>query len=87
MFPKLVAYLKMRIKKTAKAIKAGIISVTCPRVTPSISACFPFSGYIVPTGAVQALNLGLRYRITNSHAPVFSLFTFFGNRQTPVSGI
>ena len=87
MIQKLVAHLKMRLKKTAKAIKARFISVTYHLVTPSVSAYLPFSGYVVPTGAVQALNLGLRYRITSSHAPVFSLFTFFGNRQTPVSGI
>jgi len=87
MIRKLVAHLKMRIKKTAKAIKVGFISVTCPLVIPFVSAWLPFFGYIVPTGIVQALNLGLRYRITSSHAPVFSLFTFFGNRQTPVSGI
>ncbi|MFA4826502.1 MAG: hypothetical protein WC593_15235 [Methanoregula sp.] len=87
MFREIVAHLKMRLKKTAKAIKAGFVSVTYHRVTPSVSAYLPFSGYVIPTGAVQALNLGLRYRITSGHAPIFSLFTFFGNRQTPVSGI
>ncbi len=87
MIQKLVAHLKMRIKKTVKAIKAGFIPVTYPLGTPSVSVCLLFSGYIIPTGAVLALNLGLRYRITSSHDPVFSLFTFFGNRQTPVSGI
>jgi hypothetical protein len=27
------------------------------------------------------LNAGKRYRLTSGHAPVFSLYTFFGNRQ------
>lgn len=87
MIRKITEHLKMRLKKTVKAIKARFISVNYHLVTPSVSAYLPFSGYVVPTGVVQALNLGLRYRITSSHAPVFSLFTFFGNRQTPVSGI
>jgi hypothetical protein len=27
------------------------------------------------------LNAGKRYRLTSGHAPIFSLHTFFGNRQ------
>jgi len=38
-------------------------------LTPSISS---------ETG--NALNVGKRYRLTSGHAPIFSLFTFFGNR-------
>ena len=87
MIREIVAHLKMRLKKTVKAIKAKFISVTYHLVTPSVSACLPFSGYVIPTGAVHALNLGLRYRLTSGHAPIFSLFTFFGNRQTSVSGV
>jgi len=87
MIREIVAHLKMGLKKTVKAIKAKFISVTYHLVTPSVSACLPFSGYVIPTGTVNALNLGLRYRLTSSHAPIFSLFTFFGNRLTSVSGV
>ena len=87
MIREIVTHLKMRLKKTLRAIKAKCISVTYHLVTPSLSAYLPFSGYVIPTGTAHALNLGFRYRLTSSHAPVFSLFTFFGNRQTSVSGV
>ncbi len=29
----------------------------------------------------NVFNVGKRYRLTSSHAPIFSLFTYFGNRQ------
>jgi len=29
----------------------------------------------------NALDMGKRYRLTSGHAPLFSLFTFFSNRQ------
>jgi hypothetical protein len=87
MIRELAALVKMGLKKAVKAIKAKFISVTYHLATPSVSPCLPFSGYIIPTGAVHALNLGLRYRLTSGHAPIFSLFTFFRDRQTPVSGV
>jgi len=88
MFREIAANLKMRLKKVVKAINAKINSITDYFSTPSVSARTQFSGYvIIPTGTVNALNLGLRYRLTSGHAPIFSLFTFFGNRQTSVSGV
>ena len=80
-------FLKLikRAKEMAKALKAKFLALThklMPAVlvmkflTPSISS---------ETG--NALNVGKRYRLTSGHAPIFSLFTFFGNRQTPVSGV
>jgi hypothetical protein len=83
MIRELVKNLEMGFKKMMKAIKAGFVSVTYHLVTPSLSAFLPFSGYVVPTGVVNALNVGKRYRLTSGHAPIFSLFSFFGNRQTP----
>ena len=73
-------FLKLikRAKEMAKALKAKFIALThklMPAVlvknflTPSISS---------ETG--NALNVGKRYRLTSGHAPIFSLFTFFGNR-------
>ena len=74
-----------RAKEVAKALKAKFNALTHKlmhtvpvkkSLTPSISS---------ETGNV--LNVGKRYRLTSGHAPIFSLFTFFGNRQTPVSGV
>jgi len=87
MFREIAANLKMRLKKVVKAINAKINSITDYFSTPSVSARTQYSGYVIPTGTVNALNLGLRYRLTSGHAPIFSLFTFFGNRQTSVSGV
>jgi hypothetical protein len=82
MIREFAVHLKMGVKSVVKAIKVKINSITDYFSTPSVPACHQFSGYVIPTGTVNALNLGLRYRLTSGHAPIFSLFTFFGNRQT-----
>jgi hypothetical protein len=35
---------------------------------------------IVPDDSENALSIGKRFRLTGDHAPIFSLFTFFGLR-------
>jgi hypothetical protein len=35
---------------------------------------------IVASASGNVLDMGKRYRLTSGHAPIFSLFTFFGNR-------
>jgi len=87
MIREFAAHLKMGVKSVVKAIKAKINSITDYFSTPSVPTCHQFSGYVIPTCIVSALNLGLRYRLTSGHAPIFSLFTFFSNRQTSVSGV
>jgi hypothetical protein len=82
MIRKMVTHLKIKFKMAVKAIKAGFMSVAYPQVTLPVSACLPFFGFVVPTSAENALNAGLRYRKTSGHAPFFSLFSFFGDRQT-----
>jgi len=83
MIRKIVAHLKMKFKMAVKAIRAGFMSAAYPQVPLPAAACLPFFGFVVPTVAENALNAGLRYRKTSGHAPIFSLFSFFGDR--PVS--
>jgi predicted transcriptional regulator len=70
--------LLTRAKEVAKALKAKFNALTnklIPAVpvkksqTPSISS---------ETG--NAMKMGKRYRLTSDHSPIFSLYTFFGNR-------
>jgi len=67
-----------RAKEVANALKAKFNALTnklMPAVlikkslTPSISS---------ETG--NAMKMAKRYRLTSGHAPIFSLYTFFGNR-------
>ena len=73
-------FLKLitRAKEVAKALKAkfnALINKLLPAVpvkkflTTSISS---------ETG--NAMKMGKRYRLTSDHSPIFSLYTFFGNR-------
>jgi hypothetical protein len=87
MFREFAAHLKMGVKTVIRAIKAKINSITDYFSTSSVPAGQQFSGYVIPTSIASVMNLGLRYRLTSGHAPIFSLFTFFGNRQTSVSGV
>lgn len=65
-------------KETAAAIRESLtaavrtISLTLPAV-----ACVRA---LVVASDGNVLNAGKRYRLTSGHAPIFSLFTFFGNR-------
>jgi len=64
----------------AKAIRAKI-GVAIRQCMPWFPAFAGIKALIVVTGSTNALNAGKRYRITSDHSPIFSLFTFFGNRQ------
>jgi hypothetical protein len=71
--------LVYRAKKAAHAIKAQF-NALARRLLPSV----PREKFPVPAispEAGTAMNLGKRYRLTSDHSPVFSLFTFFPDRQ------
>ena len=71
--------LLMRAKEIAKALKAQFISLA-----DKFRFTFPAEKFPVPVlspETAHAMNMGKRYRPTSDHAPVFSLFTFFGDRQ------
>ncbi|MCX6696122.1 MAG: hypothetical protein NTV84_00875 [Methanoregula sp.] len=48
---------------------------------PSFPASAGFFKFIVATESKDELNVGKRYRLTSGHAPIFSLFTYFGLRN------
>ena len=80
MFRDAFARLGTRLNEIAKAIRAKIGSAVS-QCMPSLPAFAGIKVFIVVTGSTNALNVGKRYRLTSGHAPVFSLFTFFGNSQ------
>jgi hypothetical protein len=80
MFKETFARLGTGLNKIAKAIRAKIGVAIC-QCMPSPPAYAGIKENIVVTGSTNALNAGKRYRLTSGHAPVFSLFTFFGHRS------
>ncbi|MDP2797626.1 MAG: hypothetical protein Q8N94_08985 [Methanoregula sp.] len=80
MFRETFALLGTRLNEIAKAIRAKI-GVAIRQCMPSIPASAGIKALIVVTGSTNAMNAGKRYRLTSDHSPVFSLFTFFGNRS------
>ncbi len=74
------ARLGTGLNEIAKAIKAKI-GAAIHQCMPSHPAFAGIRELIVVTGSTNALNAGKRYRLTSDHSPVFSLFTFFGNRS------
>ncbi len=79
MIREIVARLRTRAKEIAEACFEKI-RIALTKCTPTTNARACTSRLIVPTGSGDALNAGKRYRLTSGHAPVFSLWTFFGNR-------
>ena len=83
MIRKIIVHLNMKISRAVRAIKAGIGSALYHRATSVIPVYDALGGFVVairPTGnAVQAWP----QKKTSRHAPVFSLFTFLGDRPTP----
>ncbi|MCX6683240.1 MAG: hypothetical protein NTZ37_00700 [Methanoregula sp.] len=73
-----------RLRTRAKEIAEALIEKIGSAIRKYAQSCPPGAGIhrlIVPTESGNALNAGKRYRVTSGHAPVFSLHTFFGNRQ------
>jgi len=80
MFRKIIARLGTRLKEIADAIFAKV-GAAIHEVTPSFPASAGIRKIIVPTESKNALNFGKQYRLTSGHAPIFSLFTYFGLRN------
>ena len=73
-----------RLKNKATRIVRAVIAklgVAIRTVTPQVSAVAGFVHLIVSVKTEDAMHVGKRYRLTSGHAPIFSLFTFFGLRQ------
>ena len=80
MFRDTFARLGTGLYEIAKAIRVKI-GIAVSQCMPSLPVFAGIKVFIVVTGSTNALNAGKRYRLTSGHAPVFSLFTFFGHRQ------
>ena len=68
-----------RAKKAAHAIKEQFNALS-HRLLPSA----PQEKFLIPAISPEidmAMDMGKRYRLTSDHSPVFSLFTFFPDRQ------
>ncbi len=68
-----------RAKKAAKALKAKVIAVVHTILLPVPAKISLLPG--IPLNIVHAIRISRRYRLTSDHSPVFSLYTFFADRQ------
>ncbi len=70
--------LVTRAKEVARVLKAKFNALVS-RLLPTA----PVKIFLVPAvspGLKNAMKMGKRYRRTSDHSPVFSLYTFFGDR-------
>ena len=79
MIREFIARLRTRAKEMAEAL-VGKIRTAIHKYAPCPTAA-GIHPLIVPAELGNAMDAGKRYRLTSGHAPVFSLYTFFGNRQ------
>jgi hypothetical protein len=73
-------FLKLvkRAKEVTKSLKAQF-NALAKKLLPSVPVMeFPIPRLSPETG--NAMKAGKRYRLTSDHSPVFSLYTFFGDR-------
>jgi hypothetical protein len=94
MIRKLCIQVRTRVKAVVQAIKslkATYLSVsgsaygagmTC--LTRYLMTTIPVRAFIavchIASESGNVFHMGKRYRLTSGHAPIFSLFTYFGNR-------
>jgi hypothetical protein len=70
--------LVTRAKEVAAALKAKFNALADKLMPAAPAKKFPVPGISSETG--NAMKMGKRYRLTSDHSPVFSLYTFFGDR-------
>jgi hypothetical protein len=80
MIREFIARLRTRAKEIAETL-VGKIGSAIHKYAPSCPPAAGIHPLIVPAESGNALDAGKRYRLTSGHAPVFSLYTFFGDRQ------
>jgi hypothetical protein len=69
-----------RIKAAAKSVKTKFL-VLIGQPEPEAPEKCPVQKNRYTSKAGRAMNKGQWCRLTSSHAPIFSLFTYFGDRQ------
>ena len=70
--------LVTRAKEVASALKAKFNTLI-----HNLMPIAPARKFLVPgisTETNNAMKMGKRYRLTSDHSPIFSLYTFFGDR-------
>jgi hypothetical protein len=70
--------LMTRAKEVATALKSKFDALTQNFMPGS-----PVQKFLVPgisSETSNAMKTGKRYRLTSDHSPIFSLYTFFGDR-------
>jgi len=80
MLREFIARLRTKATRIVRAVIAKL-GAAIRTVTPSESAVAGVLHLIVSTETEDTMHMGKRYRKTSGHAPIFSLFTFFGLRQ------
>ena len=70
--------LMTRAKEVATALKAKFDALTHDLMPTSPARKFLLPGISSETS--NAMKSGKRYRLTSDHSPIFSLYTFFGDR-------
>ena len=78
MISELIGRLRSRARDVAAALKAKCAAAAHlfkPEAVPD--------KHVIVASEGNVLDMGKRYRLTSGHAPLFSLFTFFANRQAP----
>lgn len=70
--------LVTRAKEVAKVLKAKCIALMNKLMPAAPVKKFLVPGISSETG--NAMKMGKRYRLTSDHSPVFSLYSFFGDR-------
>ena len=67
-----------RAKEVARVLKAQ-----CNALVSKLLPTAPVKIFLVPDispAMGNAMKMGKRYRLTSDHSPIFSLYTFFGDR-------
>ena len=72
--------LKTKATRTVRAVIARL-GAAIRTITPHVPAVAGVLHLIVPQETADAMHVGKRYRLTSGHAPIFSLFTYFGLRS------
>jgi len=70
--------LVLRAKEIAKVLKAKF-NALAHKLMPKIPV-MKFLNPGIPSETGNAMKAGKRYRLTSDHSPIFSLYTFFGDR-------
>ena len=82
MISELIERMKTRAREAPAATSAKFSALVNHFSRLLVSAVRYFSELITVSSEGNVLDTGKRYRKTSGHAPLFSLFTFFANRQT-----